>query len=95
MAGMVRLLFNRKHKTLHAVLTTKSCLSLLEENMKTHASLHHADDMAVCSSSVDMKAVVEEVLTAEGYSDKRAARLDINDFLCLLAAFNAKGVHFA
>jgi 18S rRNA (adenine1779-N6/adenine1780-N6)-dimethyltransferase len=41
------------------------------------------------------KAMVEEVLTAEGYADKRAAKMEQNDFLCLLAAFNMKGIHFA
>ena len=44
---------------------------------------------------IDMKAMVEEVLQTEGYSDKRAARLGKEDFLCLLAAFNSKGIHFA
>ena len=29
------------------------------------------------------KAMVEEVLTAEGYADKRAAKMEQNDFLCL------------
>ena len=42
-----------------------------------------------------VKKLVEEVLDTEGYSDKRAARLGKEDFLCLLAAFNAKGIHFA
>ncbi len=42
----------------------------------------------------DMKSIVEEVLGAEGYADKRAAQMEINDFMCLLAAFNARGVHF-
>jgi 18S rRNA (adenine1779-N6/adenine1780-N6)-dimethyltransferase len=42
-----------------------------------------------------MKELIEDVLTTEGYSDKRAAKMGINDFLCLLSAFNAKGIHFA
>ena len=41
-----------------------------------------------------MKALVETVLTETGYSNVRAAKMDMNDFLCVLAAFNAKGVHF-
>ena len=47
------------------------------------------------AATTTTKAMVEEVLTAEGYSDKRAAKMDQNDFLCLLAAFNMKGLHFA
>merc|ERR1711937_843408 len=36
---MIRLLFNRKNKTLRAVLNTKATLKLLEENRKTLRSL--------------------------------------------------------
>jgi len=37
--GLVRLLFNRKHKTLHALLCTKAVLKMLETNYKTFKSL--------------------------------------------------------
>jgi 18S rRNA (adenine1779-N6/adenine1780-N6)-dimethyltransferase len=37
--GLVRLLFNRKHKTLHALLCTKAVLRMLETNFKTFKSL--------------------------------------------------------
>jgi 18S rRNA (adenine1779-N6/adenine1780-N6)-dimethyltransferase len=43
----------------------------------------------------ETRAVVERVLTETGMSDARAAKLSIDDFLRLLAAFNAAGVHFA
>jgi hypothetical protein len=65
---------------------------VFEENFRTHLSLTNA---AVPEPFPSMKELVEEVLTAEGYSDKRAANMDINDFTCLLAAFNAKGIHFS
>ncbi len=90
--GLVRILFNRKHKTLRALLTAKSYLLVLEENYKTHLSLNN---LPLPEPMVDMKALVEEVLDHEGYADKRAARMAKEDFLCLLAAFNAKGIHFA
>lgn len=90
--GLIRLLFNRKHKTLHAILTTKSVLELLEQNYKTFISLNN---LPMPSPFPEMKALVEEVLTKEGFSDQRAARMSINDFLCLLAAFNEKGLHFS
>lgn len=89
--GLVRMLFNRKHKTLHAILTVKSALSLLEENYRTHLALNN---LSIPEPFPDMKLLVEAVLTETGYSEQRAARMDINDFLCLLAAFNAKGIHF-
>ena len=90
--GLVRLLFNRKHKTTRAILTTKSTLELLEENMKTYMSLNN---ITVPVPFPNVKEIVEKVLTEENYADKRAARMDIDDFLCLLAAFNKHGIHFA
>lgn len=89
--GLIRMLFNRKNKTLHAILTVKSVLSVLEENYKTHLSL---SNLPLPEPFPDMKLLVEEVLTTTGYSEQRAAKMDLNDFLCLLAAFNAKGIHF-
>jgi len=90
--GLVRVLFNRKNKTLHAVMTTKSFLVILEENFKTHCALHN---IPMPSPPPVMKGLVEEVLNSTGYSDQRAAKMDINDFLHLLSAFNAKGIHFS
>lgn len=89
--GLVRMLFNRKHKTLHAILTVKSSLAVLEENYKTHLSINN---LPTPEPFPNMKDLVESVLNETGYSEQRAARMDINDFLCLLAAFNAKGIHF-
>jgi 18S rRNA (adenine1779-N6/adenine1780-N6)-dimethyltransferase len=175
--GLVRILFNRKHKTLHALLTSKNILKVLEENRKTHLSLNptaaapadessallslgmttgaapaggetlskrrkktlkkqkrlqqqqaeeqksgeddeeHEDSMNVPDVEEEdmnqdqsdeediggqvatgplqqIKELVESILIETEFSDKRAARMDIDDFLCLLAAFNAKGIHF-
>lgn len=90
--GLVRLLFNRKNKTIRAILCAKSTLAVLEENMKTHMSMLGKPLLEPLS---DMKEVVEQVLTETNYSDSRAAKMDINDFLALLAAFNARGIHFS
>jgi len=38
---MVRLLFNRKNKTLRSVLCTKAVLSMLTKNYVTHCSLNN------------------------------------------------------
>lgn len=89
--GLVRVLFNRKHKTLRAIMTAKSYLAILAENFKTHCSLNN---IPLPTPAPDMKEVVERVLTETGYSDQRAAKMDTNDFLCLLSAFNAEGIHF-
>lgn len=90
--GLVRMLFNRKHKTIRAIMTNKSAVTVIEENVRTHMSLM---SLPLPDPFPDMKSLVEQVLTEEGYSDRRAAQMDIDDFIRLLAAFNAKGVHFA
>jgi hypothetical protein len=41
-----------------------------------------------------VKAVVEAVLVANEFGDKRASKLDIDDFLKLLTDMNAAGIHF-
>lgn len=92
--GLIRILFNRKHKTLHAILTTKSTLQLLLANYKTHLSLEN-NGMEVETLELDgIKNIVEEVLNAEEMSTHRPFNLDGNQFLALLAAFNARKIHF-
>jgi 18S rRNA (adenine1779-N6/adenine1780-N6)-dimethyltransferase len=39
--GLVRLLFNRPNKQCRAILTTKSVLVILEENLRTHLSINN------------------------------------------------------
>jgi 18S rRNA (adenine1779-N6/adenine1780-N6)-dimethyltransferase len=94
--GLVRLLFNRKNKTLRSVLCTKSTIKLLGDNFRTFCAMKEGDDTeAAGSSGLDVKAILEEVLSSEHYKDKRAAKLDIDDILSLLAVFNERGLHFA
>jgi len=38
---------------------------------------------------------VEGVLERTGFSDERTAKMDQDDFMKLLAAFNEVGIHFA
>ena len=94
--GLIRLLFNRKHKTLRAILCAKSTLAVLEENMKTHMSVSSTINVASSMqiASPDIKSLVEQVLVDTNFSEARAAKMDINDFLSLLSAFNGRGIHF-
>ena len=98
--GMVRLLFNRKNKTLRSVLLTKPTIRMLEENRRTHLSLQNKGkgSMEMDEQMIDEKGVqeiIEEVVSKEEWNGKRASKLDLDDFLSLLAEFNAKGIHFA
>lgn len=94
--GMIRLLFNRKNKTLRSVLITKPTIKMLEENRRTHLSLNgmnDSDDAAMNDKSIE--EILEEVCSKEEWVGKRASKLDLDDFLSLLADFNSRGIHFA
>lgn len=43
----------------------------------------------------EFKEKVMAVLESTGYSENRSAKLAQEDFMSLLAAFNAAGIHFA
>lgn len=114
--GMIRLLFNRKNKTLRAVLTTKAVLKLLEENRNTVRSLRQTQkqqqqlqQQQIQNKSNDVKDdvdmdtnyddrpiidIVQGILERPEWKDKRASKLDLDDFLSLLADFNNVGIHF-
>ena len=86
---MVKLCFNRKNKTLRSLFTSKKVIADLETSWKTFAALHGSTGEAP-----DVKAMVEEVVSQERFDGKRPAKMDQDDFLALLVAFNAKGLHF-
>uniref|UniRef100_K3X2X6 rRNA adenine N(6)-methyltransferase n=1 Tax=Globisporangium ultimum (strain ATCC 200006 / CBS 805.95 / DAOM BR144) TaxID=431595 RepID=K3X2X6_GLOUD len=89
--GMIKIVFNRKNKTLHSCFTTKSVFKILEENYKTFCSLNNE----LPDSAFDIRTVVEEVLKIEDFGEKRAAKMDQDDFLALLERFNARNIHFS
>lgn len=91
-ANQIRLLFNRKNKTLRAGLTTKSVLKLLEDNRKTLQSLHPEKIIEDCRS---VQEIVEEILDREPWKGQRASKLDLDDFLQLLSEFNQANIHFS
>ena len=73
-------------------MVTKSTLLLIEENYKTQMSLNN---IPIPDPMPEMKSIVEEVLSSENCADRRAAQMDLNDILSLLAAFNARDIHFS
>lgn len=89
--GLVRLAFQRKNKTLQAILSTKTVLQVLEQNYRTAAAVANR----AVPDDLDMRVLVQGVLEREDMGDKRAAKLSIADFLKLLAACNEAGIHFA
>lgn len=88
--GMIRLLFNRKNKTLRSVLMTKATLKLLEQNRQTLRSLKNE-----MNEDEKVQDILEKILSQPRYKDKRARNLDLDDFLQLMADFHQEGIHFS
>jgi 18S rRNA (adenine1779-N6/adenine1780-N6)-dimethyltransferase len=100
----IRLLFNRKNKTLRSVLNTNSVIKLLEENRKTVQALKNdgtaqatpmddGDDDDQKNKSVG--DILEEITGREPWKGQRASKMDLDDFLQLLSEFNKAGIHFS
>lgn len=99
--GMIRLLFNRKNKTLRSVLLTKPTMKMLESNRRTYRSLNKSNDTNNAMDEEDsnnepsIKQIIEDVTSMEEWKDKRSSKLDLDDFLALLTEFNQRGIHFS
>lgn len=86
--GLMRIVFCRKNKTLHANFNTKPVLKTLEDNYKTYCSLHGA------TPTGNFKELLFGVLKESGFSESRSAKLSMDQYFQLLLAFNQKGIHF-
>jgi len=89
--GMLRLCFNRKNKTFGAIFKQNHVLKLLEDNYKTYCAMNN---VPLTESSESIKEKVLEILNTNELNDKRASKLDTDDFLALLDHFNRAGIHF-
>lgn len=89
--GLVRVAFGRKNKTLSGIFRQKSVVQMLEQNHRTFLSMQGGAAQPI----EDMKHAVMELLDRLELGDKRASKLDVDDFLVLLEAFHSMGVHFA
>jgi len=65
-------------------------MEMLENNYKTYC----ATNDRMIEDPLDMKAKVQGILETVGMAEERAAKMDQDDFLRLLAAFNEEGIHF-
>lgn len=88
--GLVRILFLRKNKTVGANFKTTSVLDMLERNYRTYCSLRAITIM----EPLDVKGMVAQILETTEIALKRASKMDLDDYLRLLVAFNEAGFHF-
>ena len=67
--------------------------ALNNSNNKKNKNSMDDEDMNEEEKGAD--EIIEEVVGMEQWKDKRANKLDLDDFLALLTEFNKRGVHFA
>lgn len=91
--GLTRILFARRNKTVRANFQASGVKEMLDTNYKAYkAEQGGADIDAEDEDEVGKK--LEHILQSTGYSDKRPAKMDVDDFLTLLAEFHKHGFHF-
>lgn len=88
--GLTRIAFIRKNKTLSAAFKQTTVLTMLEKNYKLHCTLNNK----TVPEDFDIKEMVNNILQRAEAENKRARTMDTDDFISLLHAFNAEGVHF-
>lgn len=90
--GMLRVVFNRKNKSLQATFHQSGVLELLKKNYLAYCSLKNTP----VDASLDIKSKVDEILNSnEVFQKLRPRSMEIDHFLRLLCAFNSAGFHFA
>ncbi|ODN82276.1 dimethyladenosine transferase [Cryptococcus amylolentus CBS 6039] len=89
--GLNRIIFSRANKTLRAGFRAKGVFEMLEKNYRTWC----AENGNIIDDMFDIKEKVDAILIDTGFSDNRAQKMDVDDLLKLLAAFNVEGIHFA
>ncbi|KAG1728977.1 S-adenosyl-L-methionine-dependent methyltransferase [Suillus paluster] len=89
--GLGRIIFARRNKMVHATFMAKGVIEMLEQNWRTWCSTQNK----MIDDDTNMKTKVEEVLSSSGYSEQRAAKMNLDDLLKLLSAFHDEGIHFA
>jgi len=90
--GLLRLCFTRKNKTLGAIFKTNAVSDLLVSNFKTYCSLK---GIPLSLTDEQVQERINSILQDTQYSDQRANKMDIDDFLKLLIAFNKENLHFS
>lgn len=90
--GLVRLCFSRKNKTLGAIFKQSNVMELIEENYRTYCAVH---SQAPAYDKKTIKGAVMALLESNNFSETRANKMDLDDFLRLLNCFNQAGIHFS
>ncbi|KAF8811899.1 rRNA adenine dimethylase [Phlegmacium glaucopus] len=89
--GLNRIIFSRPNKTIRGNFQAKGVMKMLEQNRSTWIALQNKpidDDRSITT-------IVDDILAELGHAESRAAKMDIDDLLKLLATFHEVGIHFS
>jgi len=95
--GLTRILFTRRNKTVRANFQAKGVKEMLEANYKAWKSTQQQQEngaMDTETEEFDIDTKLEQILDESGHADNRGAKMDVDDFLGLLALFHKHGIHF-
>ncbi|PVV00441.1 hypothetical protein BB560_005174 [Smittium megazygosporum] len=88
--GLLRIAFLRKNKQIRSNFMTNSILQMLENNYKTYC----AENEIPIENNLNFKEKVDKLIASISFQDKRASKMDIDDFLKMLLVFNQNNIHF-
>ncbi|CAH1732650.1 unnamed protein product [Aphis gossypii] len=88
--GLTRIAFSRKNKTLGAIFKQNAVAVTLEKNYRVYCSLKNQE----IAEDFDIKQKLDDILNKNDFCEKRARKMDIDEFIELLLAFNKEGIHF-
>uniref|UniRef100_A0A2C9K5J4 rRNA adenine N(6)-methyltransferase n=1 Tax=Biomphalaria glabrata TaxID=6526 RepID=A0A2C9K5J4_BIOGL len=88
--GLLRICFSRKNKTIGASFRFTKVLAVLEKNYRVSCSFKNI----TVPDDLNVKEIVTDLLQKNGFEEKRARSMSIDDFIELLNMFNSAGFHF-
>ncbi|KAH6904450.1 adenine-N6,N6--dimethyltransferase [Coprinopsis sp. MPI-PUGE-AT-0042] len=90
--GLNRIIFSRPNKTIRGNFQAKGVMKMLEQNRNTWLSMQ---EMAVNQENASIQDLLDQILADGGWTESRAAKMDIDEILKLLSAFHEVGIHFS
>jgi len=92
--GLNRIIFSRPNKTVRGNFQAKGVMKMLEQNRSTWLSLQDMVRFPI-NDDRSITTMVDDILAELQHTESRAAKMDIDDLLKLLAAFHEVGIHFS
>jgi 18S rRNA (adenine1779-N6/adenine1780-N6)-dimethyltransferase len=92
--GLLRIVFNRKHKTVGAIFRQRDVVEMLRANYNAFLSLSGSAAPPLQTEEETKERLIAALADAQ-MAESRSAALDVDDFLMMLATFNRHGFHFA